>query len=175
MNRNFQSGEWAMPIDLAQEVDFDLGRIRVRPSSCEVEAGEILAVEPRVMQALVALYQRRGAVVSRDHLVQRCWSGRVVGDDAINRCIAKVRKLAEVDAGGSFEITTIPRVGYRLTESRAALEAPTLPELDESDAPAEPPAPSEPISRRRDWFIAGSIVLVRHIVDVPLHHLGNVG
>ena len=45
------------------------------------------------MQVLVALARRRGQVVSRDQLIETCWAGRVVGEDAINRCIAKVRRL----------------------------------------------------------------------------------
>jgi tetratricopeptide (TPR) repeat protein len=51
-------------------------------------------------------------VVSRDSLVVSCWGGRAIGDDAINRCVAKVRRLAGEAAG--FRIETIARVGYRL-------------------------------------------------------------
>lgn len=47
------------------------------------------------MQVLVALHRRMGSVVSRDELTQSCWEGRVVGEDAINRCLAKVRRLVE--------------------------------------------------------------------------------
>jgi len=102
-------------IDLAHTADFTLGAIVVRPSNREFERGgnrEIL--EPRVMQVLVALAEAGGAVVSRDDLVRRCWEGRSVGEDAINRCIAKLRRIAEADDGQSFTIDTIPRVGYRL-------------------------------------------------------------
>jgi tetratricopeptide (TPR) repeat protein len=47
-------------------------------------------------------------------LFDRCWGGVFVGDDSLNRAIAAVRKLAAEIAGGSFEIETIPRTGYRL-------------------------------------------------------------
>jgi sulfatase modifying factor 1 len=133
MNVDFTSGELAVPIDLARERDFRLGRYLVRPSSCELEAHESISVEPRVMQALVALAQRKGAVVSRDELVQRCWSGRIVGDDAINRCIAKVRKLAGLDAGGSFAVETMARIGYRLTETKHPAE-PEIPATSIEDS-----------------------------------------
>ena len=66
------------------------------------------------MQALVRLARAHGAVVSRDDLIQSCWGGRAVSEDAINRCIAKLRQLAEKNEAASFVIETIPRVGYRL-------------------------------------------------------------
>ncbi|HEY0802137.1 MAG TPA: SUMF1/EgtB/PvdO family nonheme iron enzyme, partial [Steroidobacteraceae bacterium] len=113
------ANEAPMAIDLGRETDFALGTLQVRPSSREVLAdGGKEVLEPRVMQVLVALARARGAVVSRDQLVVQCWTGRVVGEDAINRCIARVRRLAE--AHGGFTIETIARVGYRLTEGECA-------------------------------------------------------
>lgn len=101
------------PIDLAREPDFELGGLLLRPSLREIGAGEAReTLEPRVVQVLVALARRLDQVVSREDLVAACWGGRIVGDDAINRCIAKVRRVGE--ARGAFTIETIPRVGYRL-------------------------------------------------------------
>lgn len=108
-------------IDLAREGDFALGRLQVRPSLREVTlGGQTETVEPRVMQVLVALARADGAVVSRDQLIETCWGGRIVGEDAINRCIAKVRKVAELDGNQSFAIETVARVGYRLSHLKPA-------------------------------------------------------
>ena len=102
-------------IDLALEPAFTLAGLEVRPASLEVLAGARREqLEHRIMQVLVALAGHRGEVVSRDELIQRCWGGRVVGDDSINRCIFQLRKLAE--SLGGFEIVTVPRVGFRLSE-----------------------------------------------------------
>src|SRR5215203_6717553 len=100
-------------IDLAREGDFAVGALSVRPTAREVEAaaGKV-TLEPRVMQVLVALGRKPGAVVSRDELISRCWAGRVVGDDAIHRCIARLRRLS--DSHGEFVVETVPKVGYRL-------------------------------------------------------------
>ncbi len=92
------------------------------------------------MQVLVALASADGAVVSRDELIERCWEGRVVGDDAINRAIGRLRRLSEADNGASFEIETIARVGYRLKQAGAAPQASPLP-------PAGTP--------NRRWLLAG--------------------
>ena len=72
------------------------------------------------MQVLVVLADAGGQVVTRETLFQRCWGGVYVGDDSLNRAIMSVRKLAADVAGGSFEIETIPRTGYRLTGADAA-------------------------------------------------------
>jgi len=105
-------------IDLARVSSFTLGPLEVRPPSRQVVLGERRdVVEPRVMQVLVALARRRGEVVSRDDLIASAWGGRVVGEDAINRAIAGVRRIA--DAYGGFAVETVTRVGYRLTEQGA--------------------------------------------------------
>jgi DNA-binding winged helix-turn-helix (wHTH) protein/TolB-like protein len=106
-------------IHLARAPSFRLGKIEVRPATREVVAPERREVlEPRVMQVLVALARRPREVVSKDDLVMACWGGRVVGEDAIQRCIARLRRLA-AELGG-FEIETVARVGYRLSEVAGA-------------------------------------------------------
>ena len=114
--------EAPISIDLAREPRFALGGADVRPATRELVAGERREVlEPRVMQVLVALARRRGEVVSRDELIASCWGGRVVGEDAIQRCIAAIRRLA--DACGGFSVETFARVGYRLSVSQQAQES----------------------------------------------------
>lgn len=62
--------------------------------------------------------------MTRDQLIDACWSGRIVGEDAISRCIARLRKLSATT--GAFRIENIPRVGYRL--QRCPPTAGTLPD-----------------------------------------------
>jgi adenylate cyclase len=104
------------PIDLAREAELRLGSALVRPSLSEVvAAGRIIRLQPRVMQVLVALARADGEVVSRDDLLASCWGGLAIGDDAINRCIGRLRRLSEAEAPGAFTIGTLPRIGYRLS------------------------------------------------------------
>lgn len=104
-------------IDLADAPDFDLGDLRVRPALRSVEmAGETRHLEPKVMQVLVALAAARPRVVARDRLIEQCWGGRIVGDDALNRCILALRRLARSFDPPPFSIETTPRVGHRLIE-----------------------------------------------------------
>jgi len=97
------------------EPDFPLGPLVVRPISNEIVAQHSVEVlEPRVMQVLVELARQRGEVVFRDTLIEHCWSGRAVSEDAVQRCIARLRRLGE--AHGGFSIDTVRSIGYRLTE-----------------------------------------------------------
>ncbi len=110
------------PNALAQEADFEIGSLLVSPSHLEIRVGERRnTIQPRVMQVLVTMAAAKGAVVSRDELIQRCWASRIVGEDAISHCIAKVRDLADLSDTPAFEIETIPRVGYRLRPAAPAV------------------------------------------------------
>jgi len=100
-------------VNLIRAEPFQLGGHTVRPASCDVLSADGRAVlQPRVMQVLVAMARRRGAVLSRDDLIAQCWEGRVVGDDAVNRSMAILRKLSR--RLGGFSVETIKRVGYSL-------------------------------------------------------------
>lgn len=102
--------------ELAGRPDFTLGSAIISPSTRTIRGpGGEAAVEPRVMQVLLALADADGRVVSRDALFQRCWGNVYVGDDSLNRAIAEVRRAARTAAASSFAIETIPRTGYRLT------------------------------------------------------------
>jgi TolB-like protein/DNA-binding winged helix-turn-helix (wHTH) protein/Flp pilus assembly protein TadD len=124
MNERFARAGAIAQVDLAREPEFALGSIRIRPAHCElVGAGWSETLEPRVMQVLVALARAHGKVVSRDDLIEACWEGRIVGEDSIGRCIARLRKAAEA-SGHAFALETVSRVGYRLKIADSASPAP---------------------------------------------------
>ena len=82
--------------------------------------GEQETLEPRVMEVLVALHRAEGNVVSRDDLSWSCWGGTVVGEDAVQRVIQRLRKVAARSA--AFRIETITKVGYRLIAAASAAD-----------------------------------------------------
>jgi TolB-like protein/DNA-binding winged helix-turn-helix (wHTH) protein len=107
----------ATQINLAETPDFDLGGLHVSPGRRRVAInGSGRELEPRVAQVLVALASARPEVISRDRLIDQCWDGRIVGDDALNRCIVALRHLAKEFSPEPFTIETVSRVGYRLIE-----------------------------------------------------------
>jgi len=169
-------------VDLAREAYFTLGRIEVRPSRRQVVIdGREEAVQPRVMQVLVALARAKGAVISRKDLIDACWSGLSVSEDSINQSIAKVRRIAEL-GGREFDIETIPRIGYKL---KGVLPSPLSPDsnvpapdmanggVENVHQPDEPQAESGVLTSNATWFdrswrtvgllialIAGSVALI---------------
>lgn len=156
-------------IHLAQIPDFILGTALVRPSLSEVVGARFSTrLQPRVMQVLVALACRDGEVASRDDLVACCWGGAAVGDDALYRCVQRLRRLS-AEVPGSFVVETFPRVGYRLIQfSDASM---TLAGDDDADVAADVspgdatvhPAPCPTDAR------ASSPVVNNHALDEILH------
>jgi Tol biopolymer transport system component/DNA-binding winged helix-turn-helix (wHTH) protein len=136
-------------IDLAIAAPFALGALRVRPNVLEVEGPEgVQTLEPRVMQVLVALHQNRGEPVSRDELSELCWNGRIVGEDALHRCVGRLRKVLSAEPRATID--TIPKIGYRLRVLPADHVEADQPLLVR--APAAPPRP-----RRRVVLVAAGV------------------
>jgi DNA-binding winged helix-turn-helix (wHTH) protein/tetratricopeptide (TPR) repeat protein len=145
--------------DLAARGDFDAGPLHVSPARRLVEgpAGST-NVEPIVMKVFLLLLDAAGEVVTRDELFGNAWGGVFVGDDSLNRAIARVRKIAGETAPELFEIETIPRTGYRLT-------GPILEDLENQE-----PTTDEPRSVSRRTFNGASAASV-----AALAGLGGLG
>ncbi|HEY1562838.1 MAG TPA: winged helix-turn-helix domain-containing protein, partial [Caulobacteraceae bacterium] len=109
------------PVRLATLAAFPLGPIEVDPARRRITHldGRAENLEPRVMQVLVALARAEGRILSRNNLMDSCWPGVLVGEDALNRVIGRVRRLSEGLGSGSFTIETITKVGYRLAFTTA--------------------------------------------------------
>lgn len=152
-------------VPLARRPDLDLGGTRVIPSRLLLDgpAGSV-PIERRVMEVLLAFVDAEGAVLSREELLQRCWPGVVVGDDAVHRVIGALRKAATA-TGSTFVVETIPRIGYRLNSN---IVAGATPEAAESVEPIDAPqsgsvataADPEPRWISRRGLLAGSVALL---------------
>ena len=136
---------------LAHEPPFKLGALKVDAATRQVSDGNRSeTLEPRVMQVLVALARANGVIVTRDELIERCWDGRIVTDDAINRVLSRIRHIAEGIGGGGFRLETITKVGYRLVVSGR----------HESPASSEPPLARQAIDRRWALGLVGATAAV---------------
>jgi adenylate cyclase len=129
----------ARRISLAHEPVVRLGALSIDPASRRVvhddEREEFL--EPRVMQVLVTLLRAEGRILSRDELLDTCWPGVLVGEDALNRVMGRLRRLAGGIGSGAFKIETVTKVGYRLVWLDAEpVAAPPPPAPDPARAPS---------------------------------------
>lgn len=120
--------------DLAVRSDFQIGELRVSPSRRLVQgpAGSI-HLQPLIMQAFLLLLDADGDVVTRDQLFDQCWGGNLVGNESLNRVMARIRQIPSEVAPGLFEIETIPRTGYRISGD-------ILPLLQSTPLPDAPPS-----------------------------------
>jgi len=99
------------------------------PDSCidtekrELRVGGVLRdVEPQVFDLLVVLVENRYRMVSRDELVEKVWSGRVVSDATIDARINAARKAVGDSGRIQSIIRTIPRRGFRFVAEVATAE-----------------------------------------------------
>jgi DNA-binding winged helix-turn-helix (wHTH) protein/dienelactone hydrolase len=77
----------------------------------------VAVLQPSSLAVLKVLINRLGEVVSSDELIQTVWPNRIIGDDAIHRRIADLRKHFGDDARQPHYVETLPRRGYRLIAS----------------------------------------------------------
>lgn len=172
MNDASSPAKPASRIDLASEPAFTLGSLKIFPATREIVSPQGREViEPRVMQGLVCLARGNGAVVSRDGLIASCWGGQVVGDDAINGCIAKVRQLAERHRPPPFVVETVPRVGYRLIVSSTEKAVHKPSELEPVPTPALAQDVPPPHHKSRAGLFVFSIVAAAALVGVTIYLL----
>lgn len=142
----------AARIDLGLAPTTRLGRLTLTPAirSIRRDDGAEEVVEPRVMQVLLALTDAEGGIVRREELTERCWDGRIVGEDAINRVLSRLRRVAEGIGADSFRIETITKVGYRLValtpdgETAMPIAGTAPPPADAAERAAMPQAAGVP-------------------------------
>lgn len=94
---------------------FRIGDLLVQPDLLLVQRGDqAIALDPRCMEALVALAEHAGEVVSADQLLIEVWRGTFHGDNPVHRTIAELRRQLGDDSRHPRYIETIRRRGYRI-------------------------------------------------------------
>lgn len=100
---------------LASRGRFRIGALLVQPERLTIGVdGEELALEPRMMEVLMALAEHAGEVVSAEQLLIEVWRGTFYGDNPVHKVIAQLRKLLGDDSRAPKYIETIRKRGYRL-------------------------------------------------------------
>jgi TolB-like protein/DNA-binding winged helix-turn-helix (wHTH) protein/Flp pilus assembly protein TadD len=110
------------------------------------KGSEVVALEPRVFDTLLALVESAGQAVTKDELLSRVWPDVAVEEGSLTRNVSTLRKvLATADNPQGF-IETLPRRGYRFQPvvRRVAAVTPAVPVAHEAPAP--------PIAARRRWL-----------------------
>ncbi|CAN5510707.1 hypothetical protein BH10ACI1_BH10ACI1_03840 [soil metagenome] len=74
---------------------------------------QTISLKPKVVETLVALVERRGAVISKDELMNRLWADSFVEESNLTQNIYLLRKTLGNCSDGQPFIETFSRRGYR--------------------------------------------------------------
>lgn len=75
--------------------------------------GEAVQIEPKSFDVLHLLLTNAGRLVDKRTLVDTVWSGAVVTDNSLTRCIHQIRAALDDNADSPAFIETVPGTGYR--------------------------------------------------------------
>jgi len=90
------------------EYQLDVERSRI------INNGEIIALEPKVLEVLLVLAEQPGRVVSKVDIIEKVWGDVVVEPNALHRCIRQLRKAFSDNVKEQSYIQTYRRKGYSL-------------------------------------------------------------
>src|SRR5690606_35745398 len=87
---------------------FRIGDCEVRADDGTVStASGLRRLGPRPMAVLLALAEQPGKVFSREELMARVWTGLVISDETLSRCISDVRQALDDDRRAPRYIETL--------------------------------------------------------------------
>ena len=119
--------------------------------------GQVVPVEPQVLELLIFLIEHRDRAVTRDELFASIWKGRVVSDTTLSSRIRSARHAIGDDGTRQQFIKTIHGRGFRFVGSVKAGDAagnapgPRNPEVEPI---AAPPRPATRYARSGDVHVA---------------------
>ncbi len=103
----------------------------IDPKACQASRkGVVVKLRPQLVDVLLCLARRPGAIVLKDEILAEVWPGQYIAESGLSRCIAELRQLLQDDVQRPRVIETIPKRGYRLVapvvwlRPEAAIEAP---------------------------------------------------
>ena len=146
-----------------------IGRLQVMLERREIRAnGELLPISSRAFGVLEILIRARGAVVSKDEIMQRVWPDSIVEENNLTVHIATLRKLLGDDRR---LIQTVPCRGYLLVQ-----QSPISSGLDTPKAHPEPGGIGDgSVLIGRQVAVAEVIGQLRHSRNVTLVGTGGIG
>lgn len=75
--------------------------------------GDLVEVQPKVLDLLIFLVQHRGRVVSRNEALDAVWPGVFISDDALFRAVSRAREAVGDDGKRQVAIKTLRGTGFR--------------------------------------------------------------
>src|SRR6266852_5053284 len=80
---------------------------------CLKREGEERHLRQQTFHVLIYLLEQRERLVTKDELINHVWRETAVTDNALEQCLAEIRKVLGDDSRNPRFIKTVPRAGYR--------------------------------------------------------------
>jgi TolB-like protein len=91
-------------------------------------AAKAVALGPQVFDLLLYLIRNRDRVISKDHIIEDVWGGRIVSESTLTSHINAVRKAIGDSGDVQLLVRTVPRKGFRFVgdvmETQASARVP---------------------------------------------------
>jgi len=101
--------------------EFAIGAWRFIPAEDELRSnGERRKLEHRAARTLELLCRHRGAIVSREAILDAVWQGRAVSANSVAIVVSDLREALDDPARSPVHIETVAKRGYRLRDEAAA-------------------------------------------------------
>src|SRR5262245_8087291 len=149
---------------------FVFGHFRLDPAQRLLFRGtEVVPLEPKVFETLLALVEAPGRALTKDELLSRVWPDAFVEEGSLTRNISTLRKALGSDDNPQGYIETLSRRGYRFRPVVERVSATPAPPAVPEPAPAPAVTNADPPLRapRLRWFaIAAGTVAALLVVAV---------
>lgn len=94
---------------------FFIGQWQANPQTNSLRLGNaVKQLEPKAMDVLLLLCQRKGEVLSADSIADACWGNADIGDNPVHKAITQLRKALGDKASTPIYIETIRKRGYQI-------------------------------------------------------------
>ena len=103
-----------------------LGNWTIRPAHCVISnrfSGDETKITPKSMEVLLFLAKRTGDVVSADEILDVVWESSFVGANAVQKCVAEIRRATQDDARNPSILKTVSKRGYQLISVPTPIDA----------------------------------------------------
>lgn len=122
------------------------------------KGSDVVALEPKVFETLLALVESAGQALTKDELLSRVWPDVVVEEGSLTRNVSTLRKVLATNDNPQGFIDTLPRLGYRfhslvqrVAATRATAATPATAVTPEVSV-QEVEVPATVVAPRRRWF-----------------------
>ena len=143
-------------------VEFYVGNYRIDIARSQIiDQDNIISMEPKVLQVLLILAENQGQVVSHDVILNKVWPDSVIGANAIQRCIAQLRKAFDDDAKKQRVISTHPKIGYcLLSDVNWQVKAPNSNKLEKAVEQHKGSSFVNSFFIHKQWVVILAVVLI---------------